>query len=390
MASVDTIWLVSPYVPDEVAIKIQNQSTWKYAVDKKTGTIQYEIVTGSMEGSYDSRISVDINRLHWIYDFRTEKAVQVSCNPWILIKCSLPKILIGNNVLQIANDFNDQVQVILNIVSKFYGVKLPDYTNWKVKEIHYSENFIMESKQEAKEWIMNLQAVTYPRRDFDKHKDNGIYFATRSTTFKIYHKGDDFRKHDKSRLKKRLDIMQVIDLEELADKIIRVEVEIHKRKLVDDFKELTYNINKRMNNTDIRYPYNDLPFLFMINEMYLNEMFDNEIRKVFKIAEGDMKMYNKYDVVAQRLYGMYETSLANSLLNFWSMASVKGDKNIKTMFKESTYYKYKKKLKNAGITWIGSDLKIDGKVNNVLFIPLLSSDRAQEKLWININNLLVG
>ena len=84
----DTVKLISPYLPEADAERIERACVLRSAVEVSTGEVLYSLTTGSLEGSYDTRVSVRVEREEWQYLPATEKSRGVSMRvPCAVIMC---------------------------------------------------------------------------------------------------------------------------------------------------------------------------------------------------------------------------------------------------------------------------------------------------------------
>ena len=85
----DTVKLISPYLPEADAECIERACVLRSAVQVSTGEVLYSLTTGSLEGSFDSRVSVRVEREEWQYLPGTAKSrgtsVRVPCAPYMTI-----------------------------------------------------------------------------------------------------------------------------------------------------------------------------------------------------------------------------------------------------------------------------------------------------------------
>lgn len=111
---------------------------------------------------------------------------------------------------------------------------LTDLSEIEVNRYDLCFNQFFDTKADAIGYLNELKRVkrSHERPDTQKimNYNSGIYSVNRLFTWKIYHKGTEFKKHDKKKLKgKNIDISL---LQETADKIVRYELEV-KRPLIN-------------------------------------------------------------------------------------------------------------------------------------------------------------
>jgi II/X family phage/plasmid replication protein len=220
------------------------------------------------------------------------------------------------------------------------SVVLPPYDLWIVQRIDFAEVFNLGSDSAVKAWFKNMNNAEYTRRQnsVGRFGYTGLYFPGSSTTLKFYHKGSEFRKHDRTRCRKFLSFDNLERLQKIADCLLRIEVEIKSKKL--------------------KYDFGKLPFVKDISKEYLVNLFDNEVSKVLKLFKDDVKIARKADDVEKLLYEIYEDKplLAGKLLGTWYRLSTKPETEVKKYIPESTLRRHKKLLLDAGCSWIGTDV----------------------------------
>lgn len=260
-----------------------------------------------------------------------------------IIEFSLTKFVYGNNILSIDNDLI-HLYDFFNLFYDGLGLK---FNNKLFKELE----------------LLRLDLAFNYKYDFDvihfvgkifksnnKHKrkhihfySGSLYFKGRTYTLKIYDKYEEFKKHDKKDLLKKLDCSvrynlfqksyelddYVNTLSELSKNVTRVEVSIRKAKL----------------NYDKIFTIDDLMKvdLFVYFEYFLDTM-------------GVLKM-EKVDL--QKLVEQIDNK---DDLEFLAVVKLLGTEKAKQKYNKRTYYYKKKRLKekyNIDIDILNEEVLID-------------------------------
>lgn len=270
---IDTIVIISPSLLEDIAQKIEQISIIRSGIDFENGELLYRFTNKELKGSYDSSIRITVKREKFINDFdlRTKKNItlKVSCEPYLEIETSLNKFFIGHNIYGGSDDLINQVQQLLLFIEDQFKIKLPCYNEWFIKRLDYAR--VYDLGDSITEFFKGFNNVYYPRRRCLKYDNTGLYFPGSYTTLKLYDKGEEFLKHDKKKLLKCMNLKKVKELEEIAKGKLRIELEVHSKKL--------------------KHLYNDLPKIVDINIEDIKEQFDIEIKRTFKMGENKMKIY---------------------------------------------------------------------------------------------------
>lgn len=143
---------------------------------------------------------------------------------YLEVNLSVPKFLYGHNVGQFIIDISDpifsitrhqmfkyQAQDVHNKLIKFikfFFVRvfntIPDFRTVQVMRIDYCYNQIFHSKQAASDYLRvqkGIRKMYYKGTDINDYK-NTVWFPATYHTFKIYAKGDEFKKHDLKNLRR--------------------------------------------------------------------------------------------------------------------------------------------------------------------------------------------
>lgn len=328
--ALDTITLKSPYIELDIADKVQNECVKRQGIDIKTGELLYEITTASLVGSYDNKISVKVENTEYV-DGRN-----VPSKPYIVLEASVHKALLGHNVFGGPQDFQLSCDYLIKLVEKLIQVQLPDYKLWFLQRCDVAEVYELPSFEAVQEWFRGLNTADYPRRSVTRYGLSGIYAQGSTTTLKFYHKGVEFSKHDKSRLKNVFNDDKLMSLQAYANRIIRCELEIKARKL--------------------KYDFGHLPLIGEVTNEYINNVHDVEVRRFLKEGVKMMLLVSNAHEVKARLYEMYTPALAGTLLGSWYQLTTLGEDSAKKSMSKATYYRHIKYLKDAAVSWHCTDV----------------------------------
>lgn len=320
-----------------VAWQAEQSCQRRMGIEIATGEKLYEITTGSLQGSFDERVSVRVMRDEWVVQEGQKQAVQVACEPYVLIEGSVHKALMGHNVWGGPTDPVAACRWLVADVGERLGVELPDGGDWTVQRVDWSEVYELPSFEAVQEYMHGLNSCSYPRRQVTRFGDTGIHAPGGTTTVKIYHKGPEFSKHDRKRLKKRLGLRAVAQLQEQANRLLRFEVEVHARKLDEDFGHK--------------------PTVREVTRQYLEGVHDREGGRLLREGQGEMRTVRTSVAVSRRLREMYAPALANTLFGTWMQLSALGEEEVKRTLSRRTFYRQRKQLEQASVSWKGSDIR---------------------------------
>ncbi|NPT42129.1 replication protein [Paraburkholderia sp. 1N] len=351
----DTVRLRSPFLDRSVVERIEGQCLLRSGVDCSSGEVLYELFTGDLLGSWDSRISVVPKHEEWVVDKNGRPSLML-CEPYIVIEASVHKIVLGHNVYGGPTDFLRACRDFVCLVSDLLQTDLPPADWWTVHRVDVSSVYRL-SKAACKEFFDGVQLINFPRRKKGAAKyAMAVYFAGKTTTVKFYHKGTEFQVHERSRLRgffrqvfnhlygcedqgNRARVERKIDaLQRLADRRLRAEVEIHSDKLQYDFGK-----NPRVDE---------------VSDAYLERLFDSEIEKLLREGKQGMDTVRDSKSVMHRLKAVYGDRAGKHMYSFWSFLSVHGDEVTREEFSKATFYRNRKRLEDAGVSWRGTNIHV--------------------------------
>lgn len=360
----DTIKLRSPSMDTSIIELIEQQCLRRSGVEMSTGVLKYEIFAGELSGSWDARISVIPKYDEFVYDERTGRTDLCPCEPYVLIEASVHKIFLGHNVYGGSSDFRKVCSDFVALVGDLLQVDFLPASYWTVHRVDVAQTFRL-SMQQCKEFFQGIQLMSFPRRSRGAGKfDMAFHFPGKTTTVKGYHKGTEFRVHDRGRLRgffselfmylyvtgdarrtgsadvKKGDWVErkLEALQRLADKTLRLEVGIHS----DKFK----------------YDFGKNPLVSEVNDAYLEGVYDKEVEKLLREGKQGMDTVRKTTAVLQRLKNMYGDSNGLRLYGFWTVMCTLGDEVARKQVPKATFYRNRKLLEEAGVSWRGSDVVV--------------------------------
>ncbi len=338
----DTARLRSPHLSDRDAARIEQSCTLRQAVEIATGDVQYSLTTGSPAGSWDDRVSVRVMREEYVTLPKSERnkatVVMQPCAPYVLIEGSVHKALLGHNVhggplapLLACCWFVDDVAARL-------GVSLPYAEDWHAQRLDWAEVFFLPSFEAVQEYLHGLSMAEFPRRKVYRYGAEGVFSPGRTTALKAYHKGPEFFKHDRKRLRDRLEPGELVELQERANRSLRFETSVKARKLAEDFGEK--------------------PLVVQITRDYLEGVHDREASRLLKEASTEMETVRTHLEVSRRLEQTYTPELANRLFGTWLQLAALGERVVKNKLTPRTFYRQRKQLVDAGCSWNAADVRV--------------------------------
>jgi II/X family phage/plasmid replication protein len=236
----------------------------------------------------------------------------------------------------------------------YYQINLPALVDWGVKRLDVSINFILDSDDVVQEFLHHLWVKEYPRRKV-RNYGSTLYFAGYSSTLKLYNKYQEFCKHDRADwiryFRKHYKFPPSLMLNCLAESclgVLRLELELKQRLLylLKKNEPMIYESGKKC------YTIKDI---FINNKINLEQEISASVRKMFMNTE--QAAVSKNNEVLQRLRNMHGVRNADNLYAFWVQVVTLGEKIAKKDRPKRTYYKYKKLLKEAGISLVSTDLE---------------------------------
>lgn len=337
----DTIRLASPPLSEATISRVERNLKRRQTIDLSTGESlpQYEFTSGTLEGSWDSRVSVQVEREQWVatnLKGQPNAAYKLPCEPYLVIEGSIHKALLGHNVFGGPLPPALSAAWFVDNIAGRAGVALPPSEEWRVLRIDWAEAFELPSFEGVQEYIGGLNMASFPRREVIRHGSESLFAPGRTTTVKVYHKGPEFSAHDWKRIKNHVDPGELIALQERANRILRLETSIKTRKLTDDFGQK--------------------PLVCELTQDYLERVHDREVARLLKEADTDMQTVRTNREVSRRLQEIYSPELANRLFGTWLQLAALGEKEVRRNMARPTFYRQRKQLVDSGCSWSATDV----------------------------------
>lgn len=366
----DTVKLRSPYLSEEVAAAVECQMVRTERTNLRTGEVMRSLTGNSLQGSYDHRVQVRVERTelrtdHTVArimcqagkDRRRKIPVPLPSPPYVVIEGSVHKALLGHNIKGGPLDPVAACRWLVAYVSKQLGVDLPEGSQWEVMRLDWAEVYDLGTFEGVDEFIHCLHHARMPRRR-PGHYDGALNVPGHTTTVKLYSKGMEFAQHDSKRLRWLVPCDKLEELQLAANQLLRVEVEVKLRKIRAAYQAQKVTVAE-------------------VTQAWLEEIHDEEVRRLLKEGLSDMETIRTTQAVEQRLRDVYGGQLARNLMLTWMRFATYGEQEARKTMERATYFRHKKQLTEAGCSWHASDLKIVPQLTMIPagFSPVRSDPR---------------
>lgn len=338
---IDTVKIYAE-IDKEIYNKIHSKSIVKTSYDNDTGELFYNITTGFLEGSFDSRLSVRA-------DCGSKYGFADKCY-CVEIEGSLHKYIKGQNAIEGFYDIDYVCKSMIDIASKRYNVSLPSYDKWFLQRCDIAICFDLETQENVMEYINSLSSCKCPWRKPKFFYNESLYFSGSAITLKIYNKLLEFKKHDMNKLSKT--DFNVFNFVDKIKGFVRFECEIKKKML----KNIYGKNLKHIKFIDVRYE-------------DLKKVWSDEFMKVIKMIRNDLEIVRERDDVFERLNKLYKPCKANRLYSFYCSLILEGQDVVCKKFSSSSYYRNISDLKYAKIDFSQNRKYIESEKDMFYFNP---------------------
>ena len=283
----------------------------------------------------------------------------------------------GQNVYGVIEDMQTACENVRTLLQQLMGVELPHTANWTVQRVDWAESFQLPY-QAVQEFFEGIYHVAFPRRKMQKYGNESIFVPGTTTTIKIYHKGPEFQKNDRKRLAWVLRnffhenrprdaapdwaqaqaYRKVKAIQRLANTRLRAEVEVHAEKLDYDFGHK--------------------PKVREVTTEYLQAVFDKEMARLLREGSEGVNVVRSSLAVRDRLEARFAPELAGLLHGFWLGLATHGEDDMKKRSTRATFYRRRKQLVDAGVSWLATDMQLIERQGQMLpadFSPVRANAR---------------
>ena len=341
---IDTLAIISPSVDEETARAAESILQTRSCVENSTGESVYEIVSGSLDGSWDSRVHVRVLREEivvlksWYDPHGPSQTVMRPCAPYLRVEGSVHKAMLGHNVFGGPLDPVRSTAWLVKDVERRLGVAVPPWDAWREVRADWAEVYDLGSFEACVEFINGLALARYPRRKVCRYSAEAVMFAGTTTTTKCYHKGPEFSKNDFRRVEKLFGLGYARDVQERANQLLRVEVTVKSKKLNADLGEK--------------------PSVLCVTREYLEALHDREVHRIIREGESDMQTVRRNEDVRRRLHALYGMEQGSRLFGTWSSFVMVGEGEVRRTMTRRTFYRHRKMLEDAQCSWVGTDVHV--------------------------------
>ena len=319
------------------------------------------------------------------------------------LEFSLPKYIYGTNTIQLMPHYKKMnyspydmlVKGIKLFFSEVFKTCKINYGGIELKRFDFCFNQLFKSRQESFEALKYIKLKHQSKGDKLSY-ETGLVNLTKSNYLKIYHKGEEFIKHDKH----KYDGKYLNQIEELSEKILRYEKKITPKNIAyfynvnvkhqyqNELKKLYYKAKKKgIVSKQMRRDFENVQNFTLGNSLIdgatkLESEFFNLLYSKFRL---DIK--RKFSIGRMSVDTLQKESFKkdskNKTINIRILSLIKVFKSLKRAYEsgaisESTYYRYKKHVeeKNISETNVKSEIVQDWSNNSYY--------REINKLGINI------
>lgn len=162
---------------------------------------------------------------------------------FISFNFAIPKYLYGTNVLQFIRYYSQSPQDIYRYLLEFmhgwvrkHLIQTIDLKDIELTRLDFCYNQFFNSKHDSLTYLKEQKELLTKHARSTKNDyrnyETSLFYTTKRYSFKIYHKGTEFKKHDKKQLIKNNPTKESLDtLQEISDRILRYEVTFRKAQI---------------------------------------------------------------------------------------------------------------------------------------------------------------
>lgn len=340
--AVDTVNLRLMDCSEEMAQQIERLGRQTSEVIGATGEVTSQVATYRPLGKWNASVSVKVFRQAYRPKRRDAGrrgpvgTALVPCAPWLEIAGSPHKLVAGHNISGGPETLTPACLWLIDLVSMDIQLPLPPASCWQLNRVDWTECYELDEKA-IPEYVRRLTTLSYPRSRALIQVLTGVSIPGRATSTSVYHKGPEFRRHDRRRITRQAGKDTAESLQELANRTLRVENSLKAPKLKQHFG----------------HP----PTLTEVTDSYLLGEWEATVARNFKTSDTSWcgGLVSTPGTVVDRLSSIYSPHLASVLYRLWQELATSGEDIVRPCYAPSTYRRHLKHLRAAGISWINPE-----------------------------------
>lgn len=215
---------------------------------------------------------------------------------------SIPKFIYGSNVLQFINYFDQGARSIFDLLFQFLNtwrtqefIQVIEKTDIEIARLDLCYNQFFNTEKQALDYLQQQKVILEKKSSRGGHPayyKTGIFWKTKTHSFKIYHKGTEFRKGDLNELRKVKHNLDLKKITEVADRVLRYEMGFRKSYFNYLFQQMYYPPLSRY--TEKKSIYFSLFTVYKVDNLSSDKMSIFKSKTVDKIGRN-FCMKSKYD-----------------------------------------------------------------------------------------------
>ncbi|MGJ1352001.1 phage/plasmid replication domain-containing protein [Sphingobacterium spiritivorum] len=323
---------------------------------------------------------------------------------YLEINLSIPKYIFGTNIFQFTDRRDIDTAQVWNKFDRWINEFLidffptsPDYVDVEINRVDMCLNQIFLTKEDALKYLSQQKTLQLYHARSDKNRFNSygnktISYVTSNYSFKIYHKGTEFRKNDYKELcknnPKNYDLELLADV---ADRTLRYEITyrksglnyVYKQSVITDINTMVNHNFERLSMSKMRA---NREFVNKIASgkclrFSLSSLWDNPTSTLFDLVNSesftfDYELFSSLYQFFKKRIDVYQLSkkltpdemlkkVDNYMEREFALNGKKYDKSnivvlatltqyidykdLKSILPRTTYYRNQKLLKDVGI-----------------------------------------
>jgi hypothetical protein len=247
---IDTIEFRLNHVSNYNLIKSQFEGSTKvgattFTVDEDTGECFNATKIRAML-FHDSDTIVPLTKRSSIYIASSHynlSYVYNAAQDYLEFNFAVPKYKYGTNILQFIRYNSQSCETTYELLNQFINewvkkhfLQEIDFADLELRRLDLCYNQFFNSKNDALTYLSEqkelLKKHARSTKNDYRNYETSLMYMTKRYSFKIYHKGTEFKKHDKKELIKKNRTGEHLDfLQDTADRILRYEVTFRKAQI---------------------------------------------------------------------------------------------------------------------------------------------------------------